>query len=248
MKEINTKWLTPKTNIFSALWCLKSALASGHNARLIKMKNEDCEYPIKIKHVDEDFRNYEFNIGKLRTRQEVIDDQNMDDFQKHLTLNYKTCYGSEEAMNTYYETGKLSLDNFRGMGRSHLVKIDDIIFFFTTHPDVKIQKRADNYIKQYKSPSGMSYNGFYDHYKYKHGSPWAVKQFKHKLWVVELLDSKPTKIPNLIKFLNFITYPLKFIPQKSVLRMSDYTNYSFRIGDVIHGFEVEFQIPKKFSF
>jgi hypothetical protein len=216
MKEINTSWSSPKTNIFAALWCLKAALSSGCNARLIKMRNEDCRYPIRIKKNDTDFRNYEFSIGHLRTRQDIIDDQSMSDFEKYLTLNYKTCYGSEEAMNAYYETSQLSMDNFKGMGRSHLVNVDDIIRFYRTHPDKNIQKRADGFYHQYrdKSPSGLNNSGFYDMYRYKHGSPWAVKEFKHKLWVVELLDGKPAKIPAVIKILNVLVYPLKFIPKK----------------------------------
>jgi len=247
MKEINTNWSSPKTNIFAALWCLKAALASGHNARLIKMRNEDCQYPIRIKKYDTDFRNYEFQIGLVRTRQEIINDQSMSDFDKHLTLNYSACYGSNEAVERYYKFGYLNMDNFKGMGRSHLVKVDDIIRFYRTHPDKTMHKRAESYINQYKDPES-NYYGFYDMYRYKHGSPWAVKTFNHKLWVVELLDGKPAKIPALIKVLNWISYPLKLIPKRRVLKMPEYTNYSFRIGDVVHGFEIEFQIPKKFSF
>ena len=247
MKEINTNWSSPKTNIFSALWSLKGALSSGHNARLIRMKNEDCQYPIKVKHVDEDFRNYEFSVGLIKTRQEVIDDTSMSDFQKYLALNYSACYGSTEAVEDYYNNGKLTMDNFKGMGRSHLVKVDDIIRFYTTHPDPEIQKRAESYIYQYKDPKS-NYRGFYDFYRYKHGSPWAVKTFKRKLWVVELLDGKPSRIPAAIKVLNVISYPLKFIPERRVLKMPQYTNYSFRIGSVVNGFEIEFQVPKKFSF
>lgn len=244
---MNTNWSSPKTNIFAALMSLKNALNSGFNARLIKMRNEDCDYPIKTKHVDEDFRNYEFNVGLNKTRQEVIDDTNMSDFHKYLTLNYKTCYGTEKAMNRYYETGELSIDNFKTMGRSHLVNVDDIIRFFSCHPDKKQQERAKDLIYQYKSAHGLHRSTFYDFFKYKHGSPWAVKKFKRKVWVVELLDGKLTKIPAAIKILNVISYPLKFIPKKSVLKMDEYTNYSFRIGDVVHGYEIQFQIPKKFK-
>lgn len=247
MKNIKTNYSSPKTNIFSALWSLRSALASGNNARLIRMKNEDCEHPIKVRHEDNDFRNYEFQIGLIRTMQEVLDDQNESEFSKHLTLNYSACYGTKEAVERYYKTGQLSMDNFKGIGVSHLVKVDDIIRFWKTHPDVKMHERAESYIYQYKDPKS-NYRGFYDMYKYKHGSPWAVKQFKRKLWVVELLDGKPAKVPVAIRILNVLAYPLKFIPKKSVLRTNNNTKYTFRIGDLIHGFQIEFQIPKKFSF
>ena len=83
-------------------------------------------------------------------------------------------------------------------------------------------------------------------------APWSEqvsKKFKKKLWVVVRYFNYPkVKVPFLVHVLNVLAYPLKFIPTKSVLRMPEYTNYSFRIGSVVHGFEVEFQIPKKFSF
>jgi hypothetical protein len=82
--------------------------------------------------------------------------------------------------------------------------------------------------------------------------PWdkqVSKKFKHKVWVVVLYYNYPKfKAPLMVHVLNFLAYPLKFIPEKSVLRMPEYTNYTFRIGGVMNGYSVEFQIPKKFSF
>lgn len=82
--------------------------------------------------------------------------------------------------------------------------------------------------------------------------PWkeqVSKKFKHKVWVVVLYYNYPkVKVPFMVHVLNFLAYPLKFIPEKSVLRMEEYTNYTYRIGGVVHGYSVEFQIPKKFSF
>jgi hypothetical protein len=82
--------------------------------------------------------------------------------------------------------------------------------------------------------------------------PWrdqVSKVFKHKVWVVVLYYNYPkVKVPFMVHVLNVLAYPLKFVPERSVLRMPEYTNYSFRIGAVVHGFCVEFQIPKKFSF
>jgi hypothetical protein len=83
-------------------------------------------------------------------------------------------------------------------------------------------------------------------------APWKEqisKKFKHKVWVVVLYYNYPkVKIPFMIHVLNVLAYPLKFIPQKSVLQMQEYTLYSYRIGSVVHGYKVEFQIPKKFKF
>jgi len=83
-------------------------------------------------------------------------------------------------------------------------------------------------------------------------APWKdqiSKVFKHRVWVVVLYTNHKTySAPLLVRILNVIMYPLKFVPQKSVMQMPEYTCYSFRVGDVVHGFSVEFQIPKKFSF
>ena len=245
MSKINTNWSTPKTNIFSALLSLKAALTSGYNARLIKMRNEDCQYPIKNKHADDDFRNYCFHYGSFNTRKKIINSTSMSDIEKYLTLNYSTCYGTKEAMEEYYETRKLTLDNFKGMGCSHLVKVDDIIKFFKTNPDQTLHQRADIYIKKYIDPEG-NYQGFFNIYRHKSDSPWSIKKFKRKLWVVEILKGKP-KTPVMIKILNAIAYPLKFIPKKDTLKMDSYTTHTFSIGS-INGLKFEIQIPKKFSF
>ena len=83
-------------------------------------------------------------------------------------------------------------------------------------------------------------------------APWKeqiTKKFKHKVWVVVRYHNyKKFRAPLLIHVINFLAYPLKFIPERSVLRMPEYRIVSYRIGDVTHGFTVEFHIPKKFAF
>jgi len=83
-------------------------------------------------------------------------------------------------------------------------------------------------------------------------APWKeqiTKVFKHRVWVVVLYSNHPKyRAPLLVKILNVILYPFKYVPEKSILRMPEYTNYTFRVGSVVHGFSIEFQIPKKFSF
>jgi len=226
---------------------LRSALAAGMNARLVKARNEDCAYPIKEKHVDEDFRNYEFRSGHLSTRQDIYNDTSMSEMEKYLSLEFKTCYGTEEAMNRYYETGLLSPDNFKGIGRSHLVKIRDMIAFLISTGD---KDRAEMFKHQYFSEEGGREQHFYDFFRYKHGSPWAIKTFKRKLWVVELLkdDEPKARIPLLVYILNIVLYPLKYVPRRSVLRMDKYRVVTYRVGDVTNGFAIEFHVPKKFSF
>jgi hypothetical protein len=82
--------------------------------------------------------------------------------------------------------------------------------------------------------------------------PWKEqisKKFNHKLWVVVLYyNHKKFKAPLLVHILNVLANPLKFIPKKSVLQMDEYKCVSFRVGSVVHGYTIEFQIPKKFNF
>jgi len=187
----------------------------------------------------------------MSTRDEIINASNMSPILKALTLNFKTCYGTQEAMNRYYETGLLSPDNFKGTGVSHLVHIKDMIAFLINTGDIE---RAEMFKKQYVTGEEANNKHFWDFYTYKHGSPWAIKKFKKKLWVVELLDKNEPRatIPVALKIMNVVLNPvffiMKYIPRKSVLKMDNYKVVTFRVGDVINGLSVEFHIPKKFSF
>lgn len=244
---INTNWTTPKTNFIAGINALRLALAAGMNARLIKMRNEDCAYPIREKQHNTDFRNYKFSSGTPQTRQDVIDDKYKTDFQKHLTLNYRTCYGTPEAVKRYYKTGLLSKDNIKGQGRSHLVKVKDLVPFMISIGDAE---RAKNLKEQYLTLEICDEMHFYDNFSLETGSEYAVKYFNKKLWVVELLDDDAAKprIPILVHVINVLAYPLKYVPKKSVLKMDDYKCVTFRVGDVTNGIAVEFHVPKRFSF
>lgn len=247
MKTINTNWGSPKTNFFAGMLDLRKALAAGMNAVLVKARNEDCEYPIKIKQHDLDFRNYKITTSTLRTRQEIVDNQHMSEFQKHLALNYKTCYGSQEAVNRYYETGFLSKDNIKGQGVSHLIKVEDLVPFLTCTGQ---PERALSLKQQYLTLETADESHFYDNYVLNVSNEHIVKKFRRKLWVVQILDkdSSKAKIPVLIQILNIILYPTKFIPTKDVLKMPNYKVITYRIGSVSNGISIEFNIPKKFGF
>jgi hypothetical protein len=249
---MNTNWSTPKKNIIAGINDLRRALAAGQQARLIRARNEDCAYPIKQKNSITDFRAYEFSVGLLKTRKLIASDDRMPEFQKYLALNYKTCYGTEEAVNRYYETGKLSPDNFKGMGRSHLVKVEDMVRWLTIIGNTDL---AQMYKQQYFDAQTGDETHFFDHYRLKREHDiYTIKRLKRKLWVVELLkDSEPKaripwyhKLPPVI--LRALVYPLKFVPRRSVLRMPEYKVVTYRVGDVINGFSVEFHVPKKFGF
>jgi hypothetical protein len=212
------------------------------------MWNEDCNFPILKKNIHGDFRCYEFSYGTLSTVDKIKNDSSLSDFEKYLTLNYHTCYGTENAMNHYYNTGELSKDNFRGVGFSHLVKVSDMIEFYENAGDIE---RLRMFKEQYITGETANDNHFYDFFRLKAKfSQWNVVKFKHKVWAVALLDNKEKqpRIPIFVRILNVLIYPTKFIPVKSVLRMTEYTDYTFRIGDVTNGFSVQFQIPKNFSF
>jgi len=243
---MNTNWSSPKTNALAGINCLRKALASGENVRLVRTRNEECSYPIKVKQHDTDFRNYESYIGYGASIDSIMADTSMSDFEKHLSLNYVNCFGTPEAVKEYYTSGLLSPDNNKGMGVSHLVKAEDLIRFMVVTGD----SRAAMYKRQYAAPEYSSVTHMYNFYKYKHGSLWLVKKFKRKLWVVELLgDDKPKpRTPVLVKVLNVMAYPLKWIPERNVLRMDEYKCVRFRWGSVINGFAIEFHVPKKFSF
>jgi len=251
---MNTNWTTPKRNIFAGINDFRKALAAGQNARLIKMRNEDCAYPIRVRKHDTDFRNYELSVSYMQTRSEILRDPAMDDFHKHLTLNYKTCYGSREAVERYYETGKLSSDNFRGMGMGHLVAVEDLIRFHACHPDQKDKDYAEMFRKQYFLDDYCNDRHWWDFYRYKHGSQFAPKVFKKKVWVVELLDKDEPRaeLPAIhrisVTVLRALVYPLKYVPKRSVLRMDEYKVITYRVGAVTNGLSIDIHIPKKFGF
>jgi hypothetical protein len=243
----NTRWSSPKTNIIAGMLDLRKALAAGQKAKLIRARNEECEFPIKEKLQDLDFRNYEFSIGYGSSINKIKADTSRSEFEKQLSLNYVSCYGDPDAVKSYYETGILTKRNVRSMGVNHLVKVDDLIAFFKSINDAE---RMNIYERQYRAPEHVhDTTHLFDFFRYKHGSAYAIKKFKRKLWVVQLLDKDETvKVPAVVKVLNFMMKPLKYVPQRSVLRMPEYRLVSYRVGAVTNGFKVEFQIPKKFSF
>jgi len=253
--KIHTNWTSPKTNLFAGLLALKGALSSGGEYKLIRMRNEDCEYPIKVNVLINDFRSYKSTGASMYTAEEIENTSYFSEFKKYLMLNYKGVFGTQEAIDHYYATGELSADNFLGMGVSHLVKVSDMVEFFERLGKPSDIERVNFYKRQYITKEIANEKHFYENISLKNGhSETANKVFKHKLWVVaqygkDYVGSKDgISLPFLIKILNVLTFPLKYIPRRSVLKMPDYTNVSYRIGDITNGFAVEFQIPKKFSF
>lgn len=248
----NTNYSSPKTNILSAVLSLRKALSYGYNAVLIKMNNEDCEYPIMENPNNKyfDYRDYESYSCYTTTYNKILNDSSMSDIEKELSLNYSLFFGLKESVEKYKSTGVLSKDNFLGMGVAHIIKVDDVIKF---HESIGDTRYANLFKAHYKDESTRDGKHFFHFFNLKGAKNRTPKKFKHKLWVVALLGkSERVKTPIIIKILNAIINPvmyvLKFIPKKSVLRMPQYTLYTFRTGSVVNGYKIEFQIPKKFSF
>lgn len=249
--KYNTNWSSPKRNWITALRSLRQALAANHNAKLVKLRNEECAHPIKFKNNITDFRAYEFQVGLLKSRDSIENDYRISTFEKHLTLNYKNCYGTPEAVKQYYDKGLLSHDNFKGIGKSHLVNVKDMIKYYASVDNKFSQETARTFQQQYLWDNTKDRTYFFDHFKLNHNETYTIKKFKRKLWVVALIkadDKVKTHVPMALKIINVILFPLKYIPKRSTLKMKEYRQVTYRIGSVINGFTISIQIPKKFSF
>ena len=253
MKNTKTNWTSPKTNIIAAANDLRKCLASGCKGRLIKILNEECQYPILLdkNELSNDFREYEFTYSAPSTKAEILADTSMSDFEKYLSLNYHAIFGEEDAVKQYYETGILSKSNFQGMGIAHLVKVSDMVTYLNGTGDPKDNLYAKVW-EHYSDSEDIRH--FYDTFSLKNAQQRTPKEFKNKLWVVEMcgkddvLPKAKAGVRVIMSMITILVYPLKYIPQKDVLVMDKYKCVTFRIGDVVHGYRVEFQIPKKFSF
>ena len=253
---MNTNWSSPKTNIFAGINDLRKCLAGGYKARLIRLENEKCNYPIRVKNEDKDFRNYKHSISYGASVNSIKADKHLTKFEKHLNLNYVSVFGSKEAADKYYQTGELSENNFKNMGFSHLVHVDDLIKFYSqfTESGGHIE-HANMFKKQYRAPEHENDKVyFFSFFRYAHGSQFSVKKFKRKLWVVEMLgdnEEQPT-IPlfqrAMMSIITGLVYPLKYVPRKSVLQMKEYKVVTYRVGAVVNGFSIDIHIPKKFGF
>ena len=177
----------------------------------------------------------------------------MNSRKKELSLNYHSCFGEEEAIKRYYETGVLSAGNFKGMGKSHLVKVSDMVDYLKSSIDPKDHEWAKSW-EHYSTEEDTRH--FYDTFRLKNRQERIAKHFNHKLWAVEMIKEdtevyiQPVAISILLFLIKIIVYPTKFIPSRRVLVMDKY-NYkvvTYRIGDVINGYSIDIHIPKKFSF
>lgn len=231
---------------------LQKCLASGSKGILVRMRNEDCEHPIRVKDPDKDFRHYKHSIGYASSVNQIKNNTNLNEFEKYLSLNYVSVFGSKEAADRYYETGVYGADNFKNQGFNHLVRVDDYIKFLEDQGDYQ---RASMYKRQYRAPEHVDdVSHFFDFFRYNAGCPYSIKKFRRKLWVVNMTrnDKVQPRLPLmtriLIGLISALVYPLKYVPRKSVLQMKMYKIVTYRVGDVTNGFSVAFHVPKKFGF
>lgn len=239
----NTNWTSPKTNIIAGMNDLRKCLRSGYKARLVKEWNEKCDYPIieKTKQNVENIENWKSSSSTLWSLDEIKESTSLSDDQKYMMINYCGVFGTDEAIKHYRETGELTADNLRGMGRWHIVKRQDVIDFLIKNDD------ADRAACFDLSNGGRH---FIDNFHLKPEYSRTPKKFGKRLWVVEMLDKdQPApKTPFLVQLISIVVYPLKWLPKKDVLKMKEYKNVTFRWGSVINGFSIEFHLPKRFSF
>jgi|ERR1035437_5591565 hypothetical protein len=256
MKNERTNWSSPKTNLISGINDLRKCLAFGYKAKLIRILNEDCQHPIQLDKdkLSKDFREYVFAYGTVTTKAEINADKAMSEFEKYLSLNYKICYGTEEAVEKYYATGILSSGNILTMGRSHLVKVSDFIDFLNKSKD-KFDLDYLDYAKQFYHYTDLTDDRhFYDYFRLKNAQERTAKHFKHKLWAIEMCGKdeeiiKPkVMIRVIMTVINILLTPLKFIPERRVLIMPDYKWINYRVGDVTNGYSIDIHVPNKFSF
>jgi hypothetical protein len=252
-QKINTSWTAPKTTFLQGMNDLRKCLAGGHRARLIRAWNHECEFPqlLDKNELSKDFREYEFAYGTLRTKEEIRNDSQLSDFEKTLSLEYHACFGTADAVERYYATGELSRDNLKGVGRSHLVRVVDMVEFLLRSVDPKDRQWAKEW---YHYASTEDNRHFYDTFRLKSAQYRTPKTFKHKLWVVQMLDKdEPLEKLSMIQRFIFasivaLVSPLKFIPEVRKVDMGDYIWTTYRIGDVTHGLTFEIHRGKKFSF
>lgn len=126
--KIYTNWTTATTNYAHALSGLISAIEAGKNAWIEIRRNGDQDYPLMIPNPNLDHpKAWTMSYGTIRNEMDIINHKFLNETEKDLTNNYTTAFGSQEAVDRYYETGVLTKENFLGVGICHAVKIEDAI-------------------------------------------------------------------------------------------------------------------------
>lgn len=127
MNNVKTNWTTAMVNINEALLAVISCLDAGKNAWLEIRDNGDQEYPIQIVNPDLDNPfNWEAYMGIPRCNKKHLNySKPLNETEKILEDEYTQCFGTEEAIKIYQETGKITKGLINSMGISHPVRMSD---------------------------------------------------------------------------------------------------------------------------
>lgn len=230
--EKNTTWSQATFNPFIAFLNLVSCLRSGHNAWIERQVNGEQSFPLTEANPDlYDINNWEvFSAHHVKDwakeKERIEKDKKMHPMQKKLQLEYVRAFGTKEEYENYLKTGEAV---FSGIGKQYFVKYED-----AEKQRIKMGYQTDEKRTFVINVSPIP--------------QWKrVVKTNRKVYVV-CWNNEKVNVPLWLKLWNALVYPLKFIPTRSLLRMDEYTLYTFRIGDVRHGYSIQFHIPKKFSF
>lgn len=128
MDKVRTNWMTATTNPSEVLMGLVSCLNAGKNAWIECRPNtkDDMEYPIMKKNpeLDNPF-NWIMAYGIPRTALSGHATSYFNETEERLTYNYTACFGTEEAVKVYQETGRATEGLVMGGGVCHPVLIED---------------------------------------------------------------------------------------------------------------------------
>jgi len=225
------RWSQATTNIFKAIRDLIQAMKHCPDSYLAYIPNAEAGFPNKITNplLDDPF-NWTMNYGVQNPPGE--DEIYINDTQKDLTLNWVASFGIKRSITRYRRYGILDKGLVKGMGTCFPLRKSDFLKLRTDlEPDFNL------WTTHWKPLDGIEY--------------WVPNPKVKRVYVVTNpgeLDSCRQK-PSWAAILLTLTLRwTKYLPVKSVLRMPEYRNITFRWGDVTHGRSIEFHIPKVFRW
>lgn len=225
----STQWTRATTNPAKAIKALISCLQAGNVAFIARINNKDAVYPIQIKNPALNYhKNWEMAYGVPFNRHDVDTKNYFNKTEEDLTRNY-----------TY------SFDHYR-CKNGHLFikdKTKSLICpmcsagYKDCHQECRPVKLDDpgsrTWVTVWRPKKEFPY--------------WLPASIDGKVLTVAYYDD-PKEAKWFERLMYYLYSPLKFIPQKDYMNMGDYKTITYRIGGIINGFKISFQIPKKFGF
>jgi len=221
MKKL-TNWTQATRNPFKAIKKLIGCLQYGYVAWIEIQENGKQDYPIyervPLNNIDAWESSHSYGVSNWEEEKQRI-------------LENKFMHPTQKDLTLNYRTVFGTEEEYKNYLKTGKIKFSGMgkTFFVKNHNDNNSKFRFVPYVTvkpEYKN-------------KIKKGKVFVICYYNY---------NEKQKLPFWIKLFNFLTYPFKFIPVFSKLKMDTYTNYEFSVGSVRNGFSVEFKIPKKFSF